>query len=95
MRTFIVGRRGKPYARAVYANYLPAEGTFAGPSVSGTNRGAETVADASGCDNAAVTLGGNLSAFARSKLTCQTASSEVDALNAGMPVKRMPLATFQ
>jgi hypothetical protein len=41
------------------------------------------------------TAAGNLSEFARSRVTCHIWSVAKEPLNPGMPVKRMPFATFQ
>ena len=44
---------------------------------------------------ASLTSAGNLSALASSRLTCHIWSVVSEPLNPGIPVRRMPLATFQ
>jgi len=49
----------------------------------------------SGCCSTVRTAGGNLSEFASRRLTCHICSGVNEPLNPGIPVSRMPLATFQ
>lgn len=42
-----------------------------------------------------VTLAGSLSAFASSRLICHICLSDKELVNPGIPVKRIPFATFQ